>query len=110
MAKNNKGTVGVIGLGIMGGSFAKNLTANGWRVIGYDPSKAAIRAARNAGVEISTSICFGWVNSGKWCAAIQNTTASAAACTSTAVAVERASRFGFIRCWKSTNTAGEITT
>jgi 3-hydroxyisobutyrate dehydrogenase-like beta-hydroxyacid dehydrogenase len=55
MAKNNKGTVGVIGLGIMGGSFAKNLTANGWRVIGYDPSKAAIRAARNAGVEISTS-------------------------------------------------------
>ena len=31
-----KGTVGVIGLGIMGGAFAHNLAAAGWRVIGYD--------------------------------------------------------------------------
>jgi 3-hydroxyisobutyrate dehydrogenase-like beta-hydroxyacid dehydrogenase len=54
-ARKNKGTVGVIGLGIMGGAFAKNLTAAGWRVIGYDPSKAAQAAARRAGVEIAKS-------------------------------------------------------
>jgi 3-hydroxyisobutyrate dehydrogenase-like beta-hydroxyacid dehydrogenase len=54
-AKKKKGTVGVIGLGIMGGSFAKNLAANGWRVIGYDPSKAAANAAKRAGVEIAGS-------------------------------------------------------
>ena len=52
-AKKSKGTVGVIGLGIMGGAFAKNLAAAGWRVIGYDISAAAKRAAQHAGVEIA---------------------------------------------------------
>src|SRR5487761_2041793 len=52
-AKKRKGTVGVIGLGIMGGAFAKNLAAAGWRVIGYDISAAAKRAAQHAGVEIA---------------------------------------------------------
>ena len=54
-AKKNKGTVGVIGLGIMGGSFAKNLAASGWRVIGYDLSAKARKAAERAGVEIARS-------------------------------------------------------
>jgi 3-hydroxyisobutyrate dehydrogenase-like beta-hydroxyacid dehydrogenase len=54
-AKKNKGTVGVIGLGIMGGSFAANLAENGWRVIGYDPSRKAADAAKRAGVEIADS-------------------------------------------------------
>ena len=49
----SKGTVGVIGLGIMGGAFAKNLTKAGWRVIGFDISAAARRAAASAGVEIA---------------------------------------------------------
>jgi 3-hydroxyisobutyrate dehydrogenase-like beta-hydroxyacid dehydrogenase len=53
MAKKTKGTVGVIGLGIMGGSFAKNLVAAGWRVIGYDISAAARREAQRAGVELA---------------------------------------------------------
>jgi 3-hydroxyisobutyrate dehydrogenase-like beta-hydroxyacid dehydrogenase len=52
-AKRNKGTVGVIGLGIMGGAFAKNLAAAGWRVIGYDISAKARKAAERAGVEIA---------------------------------------------------------
>lgn len=52
-AKKNKGTVGVIGLGIMGGSFAKNLAAAGWRVVGYDISAKARKAAERAGVEIA---------------------------------------------------------
>lgn len=54
-AKKNKGTVGVIGLGIMGGSFAKNLAASGWRVIGYDLSAKARKTAERAGVEIAKS-------------------------------------------------------
>jgi 3-hydroxyisobutyrate dehydrogenase-like beta-hydroxyacid dehydrogenase len=54
-AKKNKGPVGVIGLGIMGGSFAKNLAAAGWRVVGYDISAKARKAAERAGVEIAKS-------------------------------------------------------
>lgn len=53
--KRSKGTIGVIGLGIMGGAFAKNLAAGGWRVIGYDVSPAARRAAQRAGVELASS-------------------------------------------------------
>ncbi|HEX3859146.1 MAG TPA: NAD(P)-dependent oxidoreductase [Pseudolabrys sp.] len=54
-AKKTKGTVGVIGLGIMGGSFAKNLSAAGWRVVGYDPDPARRREAARAGVELANS-------------------------------------------------------
>ncbi|MGA2566767.1 MAG: NAD(P)-binding domain-containing protein, partial [Pseudolabrys sp.] len=52
-AKTNKGTVGIVGLGIMGGAFAKNLAAAGWRVVGYDISAARRREAARAGVEIA---------------------------------------------------------
>ena len=55
-AKKNKGTVGVIGLGIMGGAFAKNLAAAGWRVVGYDISAARRREAQRAGVEIAAKV------------------------------------------------------
>src|ERR1035437_9741001 len=51
--KKSKGTVGIIGLGIMGGAFAKNLTRAGWRVVGYDISAARRREAARAGVEIA---------------------------------------------------------
>jgi len=51
--KKSKGTVGIIGLGIMGGAFAKNLAAAGWRVVGYDISAARRREAARAGVEIA---------------------------------------------------------
>ena len=53
--KRSKGTVGVVGLGIMGGAFAKNLTKAGWRVIGYDISAPRRREAARAGVEIANS-------------------------------------------------------
>jgi 3-hydroxyisobutyrate dehydrogenase-like beta-hydroxyacid dehydrogenase len=48
-----KGTVGVIGLGIMGGAFAKNLVASGWRVVGYDTNPARRREAKRAGVKLA---------------------------------------------------------
>ena len=54
-SKKRKNTVGVIGLGIMGGAFARNLAAAGWRVVGYDISPAARRSAARAGVEIARS-------------------------------------------------------
>ena len=47
--------VGIIGLGIMGGAFARNLVAGGWQVIGYDVAAERISEAREAGVEIAPS-------------------------------------------------------
>jgi putative dehydrogenase len=54
-AKKKKGPVGIIGLGIMGGSFAKNLSAAGWRVVGYDTNPARRREAARNGVEVANS-------------------------------------------------------
>jgi 3-hydroxyisobutyrate dehydrogenase-like beta-hydroxyacid dehydrogenase len=48
-----KGKVGIVGLGIMGGAFARNLVDAGWRVIGYDIDPARRRALARAGVEIA---------------------------------------------------------
>src|SRR5207247_1159353 len=48
-----KGKVGIVGLGIMGGAFARNLVAAGWRVVGYDIDAARRRAMARAGVEIA---------------------------------------------------------
>jgi putative dehydrogenase len=48
-----KGKVGIVGLGIMGGAFANNLVAAGWRVVGYDTDPARRRAMARAGVEIA---------------------------------------------------------
>jgi L-threonate 2-dehydrogenase len=53
MASRNKGVVGVIGLGIMGGAFAQNLAAGGWRVVGYDTDPARRRALARSGVAIA---------------------------------------------------------
>src|SRR6202044_2524103 len=49
----SKGVVGIVGLGIMGGSFAQNLVAAGWRVIGFDIAPERRRAMARAGVEIA---------------------------------------------------------
>ena len=54
-AAKKRGAVGIIGLGIMGGAFAKSLSAAGWRVVGYDPSRKATEAAKRAGVSIADS-------------------------------------------------------
>jgi putative dehydrogenase len=54
-AAGAKGTVGVVGLGIMGGAIAKNLVAAGWRVLGYDIDAARTREAKAAGVETTAN-------------------------------------------------------
>jgi putative dehydrogenase len=51
-AAGTKGTIGIIGLGIMGGAMGRNLVAAGWTVIGHDVDAKAIAAAKKAGVEI----------------------------------------------------------
>ena len=56
MAGRKKGTVGVIGLGIMGGAFARNLAESGWRVLGYDIDPARRRALAKVGVEIAPDV------------------------------------------------------
>ena len=47
--------VGIVGLGIMGGAIAKNLSAAGWRVVGFDIDAARCAEAKAAGVEIAKS-------------------------------------------------------
>jgi putative dehydrogenase len=50
--KKTSTTAGVIGLGIMGGSFARNLLAKNWRVVGFDIDPAKRKELAKAGVEI----------------------------------------------------------
>jgi len=52
VARKSKGKVGIIGLGIMGGAFARNLIADGWEVIGIDTDPARRKAMAKAGVTI----------------------------------------------------------
>jgi len=48
-SRRSKGTVGQIGLGIMGGAFARHLLAAGFNVVGYDVVPAAVRAFTREG-------------------------------------------------------------
>lgn len=50
--KASKGTVGIVGLGIMGVAFARLLKKAGWRVVGYDISAARRLAAKDRGIAI----------------------------------------------------------
>ncbi|MGK7311476.1 MAG: prephenate dehydrogenase [Candidatus Longimicrobiales bacterium M2_2A_002] len=43
-------TVGIVGLGLVGGSLARDLAAAGWRVLGADRDPATTRRARAAGI------------------------------------------------------------
>ena len=47
--------VGVVGVGIMGSAMARNLLKDGFRVIAYDVSEAAVRALEDAGGEAARS-------------------------------------------------------
>jgi len=56
MSKTKKGAVGIIGLGIMGGAFARNLAAAGWPVTGFDIDPARCAELSEAGVAIAPDI------------------------------------------------------
>jgi L-threonate 2-dehydrogenase len=49
-------TVGIIGLGIMGGAIARNLVERGWRVIGFDTDAAKRAELAAAGVVIADDV------------------------------------------------------
>jgi 3-hydroxyisobutyrate dehydrogenase-like beta-hydroxyacid dehydrogenase len=48
-------SVGIIGLGIMGGAIARNLAAKGWHVAGFDIDAASCSAARANGVDVAAN-------------------------------------------------------
>jgi 3-hydroxyisobutyrate dehydrogenase-like beta-hydroxyacid dehydrogenase len=56
MSNIKKGAVGIIGLGIMGGAFARNLAAAGWQVKGFDIDPARAAELSEAGVEIAPNV------------------------------------------------------
>jgi putative dehydrogenase len=56
VAAGAKGIVGIIGLGIMGGAFARNLIADGWIVAGIDPDLKRRKEMTKAGVSVSDSV------------------------------------------------------
>ena len=49
-------TVGIIGLGIMGGAIARNLVDRGWRVIGFDTDAARRAELASANVTIADGV------------------------------------------------------
>ena len=52
MGEHLERSVGIAGLGIMGGAMARNLLAAGWQVAGYDPDPAATAALQADGVAV----------------------------------------------------------
>jgi putative dehydrogenase len=50
------GTVGIVGLGIMGGAIARNLVERGWTVIGHDIDLAKRVELASAGVAIAADV------------------------------------------------------
>ncbi len=54
-AGRSRGTVGQVGLGIMGGAFARHLLDAGFNVVGYDVSPVAGRALSRLGARIARS-------------------------------------------------------
>ena len=49
-------SVGIVGLGIMGGAFARNLVGAGWKVVGFDIDAARCKGLAGAGVTIARSV------------------------------------------------------
>jgi putative dehydrogenase len=49
-------TVGIVGLGIMGGAIARNLIERGWHVVGFDTDSAKCAELAEAGIAIVESV------------------------------------------------------
>ena len=52
----NDRTVGIVGLGIMGGAIAKNLAERGWTVIGFDIDTAKGAALARDNIRIAQGV------------------------------------------------------
>ena len=51
-------TVGIIGLGIMGGAIASNLVEREWHVVGFDTDPAKCAELAEAGVAVVESVAL----------------------------------------------------
>lgn len=51
-----KGTVGIVGLGIMGGAIARNLATAGWHVLGFDIDAKRCAALTDVGVQACVDV------------------------------------------------------
>ena len=51
-------TVGIVGLGIMGGAIARNLIERGWQVVGFDTDPAKCTELAEAGVAVVDSVAL----------------------------------------------------
>ena len=69
-------TIGMIGLGIMGGAMARNLVASGFDVVGFDLDANACHVAKSIGADIAASV-----------AAVADKTADVIVCLPSAKAV-----------------------
>jgi 3-hydroxyisobutyrate dehydrogenase/glyoxylate/succinic semialdehyde reductase len=49
-------TVGIVGLGIMGGAIARNLVERGWKVVGYDLDDARRAEMKQANITIAADV------------------------------------------------------
>ena len=49
-------TIGIVGLGIMGGAMARNLVQAGWQVFGFDPSPERVAEAKASGVTLCEDV------------------------------------------------------
>ncbi|MBM0207083.1 NAD(P)-dependent oxidoreductase [Micromonospora sp. STR1s_5] len=81
-----KGTVGVIGLGIMGGAIARNLVERGWEVLGFDTSSERREEAAGAGVQLAPDVA----DLASWAERIITSLPSPKAVAATAEAIARA--------------------
>ena len=52
----SKDSIGIVGLGIMGGAFATNLSAAGWKIVGFDVSKERCAELQKLGVSIAADV------------------------------------------------------
>jgi len=52
MTPGGKGTIGIVGLGIMGGAIARSLKTSGWTIVGFDTNTARREEALAAGIDL----------------------------------------------------------
>jgi putative dehydrogenase len=56
MTITKRDSIGIVGLGIMGGAFARNLVGAGWKVVGYDIAPERKALLGSVGVTIAGSV------------------------------------------------------
>lgn len=56
MTVTKEQSVGIVGLGVMGGAIARNLVERGWSITGFDPDERRVAEAKAAGVTVAANV------------------------------------------------------